>query len=248
MSSTQAAGYWGRLLSMLAPGDWLYRDAHYLVADMEIDARVARRWVPFPLRLASPALASIFTGYFPTNSFGSVYREAGLFLHVEHCGQPALFSPWMIVDDDVALIIGRELLGYPKKLGNINFRIDGDRICGVAERRGTELLRMEGVLGERVANPPPMLGRPHRNVRGSLGLAVPKLIAFTPREEPIEVRRVELAVTVGGSERDPLKELGFGAIRAAYLHRVNIGARGLPLPVSAVSPAWFLRQLFLRSH
>jgi len=248
MATLTTPGYWSRLAAMVAPGDWLYRDAHYLVADMDVDAAAARRWVPSPLRLASPATASIFTAWFPHNSFGSVYREAGLFLHVEHRGVRALFSPWMLVDDDVALIVGRELLGYPKKMGAIEFRIDGDRILGVAERRGSELVRMEGVLGERLVDPPPMLGRPHRNVRGSLGLAIPKVLAFTPREEPVEVRRAELDVRIGGSERDPLHELGFGAVRAAYLHRVNLGASGIPVPVSAVSPAWFLRQLLLRAH
>jgi acetoacetate decarboxylase len=248
MTSTGPLGYWRRLGTMLAPGDFVYRNAHYLVADMAIDARAARRWVPSPLRLLSPARASIFTAYFPTTTFGSVYCEAGLFLHVEHCRTQAVFSPWMLVDDDVALIMGRELLGYPKKLGNITFQIDGDHICGVAQRRGSELLRMEGTLGERVANPPPMLGRPHRNVRSSLGLAVPKLIAFTPHEVPIEVRRADIKVTVSGSERDPLAELGFGEVISAYLHRVNLGGRGVPVPVSGVSPLWFLRQLLLRAR
>src|SRR5215467_12082445 len=85
-------GYWRRLVSMLSPGDWVYRDAHYLVADMAIDAAAAAPW-------------------FPDNTFGSRYCEAGLFLHVRHLGRRAIFSPWMIVDDDVALILGRELLG-----------------------------------------------------------------------------------------------------------------------------------------
>jgi acetoacetate decarboxylase len=241
-------GYWGRLAAMLAPGDWLYRDAHYLVADMEIDAESARRWVPSPLRLSSPARASIFTGWFPVNPFGSVYREAGLFLHVEHGSKRAVFSPWMLVDDDVALILGRELLGYPKKMGTIDFTIDGDRVSGVASRRGAELVRMEGVLCERIDSPPPMLGRPHRNVRSSLGLSIPKVIAFTPREENVETRRAELEVCVGGSERDPLSELCFGRVLAARLHRVNLGAGFLPLPVSGVSPIWFLRQWLLRAH
>src|SRR5262245_41880811 len=154
----------------------------------------------------------------------------------------------MLVDDDVALIFGRELLGYPKKLGKIDFRIEGDRISSVAERRGSELLRMEGELRERVLDPPPMLGRPHRNVRSSLGLARPKVIAFTPREEAIEVRRAELKVDIGRSERDPLAQMGFGAVRAAYLHRVNLAAGGLPLPCGLVSPFSFMKHWLLRSH
>jgi len=244
----ELSSYWGRLVTMLAPGDWLYLNAHYLVADIELDPDAARRFVPKPLKLATPALASVFTGWFPTNTFGSNYHEAGVFLHVEHWGRRALYSPWMLVDDDVALIYGRELLGYPKKLGKIDFRIEGDRVSSVAERRGSVLLRMEGELRERLLDPPPMLGRPHRNVRSSLGLALPKVIAFTPREEAIEVRRAELKVDIGRSERDPLADMGFGAVRAAYLHRVNLAAGGLPLPCGLVSPFSFMRHLLLRSH
>src|SRR5512140_1453834 len=152
--------YWSRLVAMLAPGDWIYRDAHYLLAEMDVDPAAAKRWLPSPLRLASPATATVFTGWFPNNTFGSVYHEAGIFLHVEHLGRPAIFSPWMLVDDDVALITGRELLGYPKKLGEIAWKIDGDAISGVATRRGAELVRMKGTLREEIANPPPVLGRP----------------------------------------------------------------------------------------
>jgi acetoacetate decarboxylase len=227
--------------------EWLYRDAHYFVADMEIDEHVAARWVPRPLKLARPARASLFTAWFPHNTFGSVYREAGLFLHVEHLWTRAVHCPWMLVDDDVALIVGRELLGYPKKMGTIEFELRGDEIRGVASRRGTELLRMEGTLRESVGDPPPMLGRPHRNVRSSLGLALPKLLAFTPKEEAIEVRRVEVKVEVGCSERDPLGELCFGRVLEAYLHRVNLGARGIPIPLP-MSPLGFLRQVLLRAH
>jgi acetoacetate decarboxylase len=237
---------WSRLRAMLTP-EWLYDDAHYLVADMEVDARAVARFVPGPLKLASPPLASIFTAWFPNNSFGSNYREAGVFLHVVHRRKRAVYCPWMIVDDDVALIVGRELLGYPKKLGQIAFDLDGDKIRGVAERRGAELLRMEGTLRERVSDPPPMLGRPHRNVRARVGQVLPTILAFTPREAPIEVRRAELAVSVGSSERDPLAEMGFGRVRAAYLHRVKLGASGIPLPCALVSPLWAMRTLLLRT-
>jgi acetoacetate decarboxylase len=239
---------WSRLRSMAPIGEWLYRDAHYLVAEMEVDAEAARRWVPRPLRVREPATASVFTAYFPWNTFGSVYREAGILIHVEHRGRAAVHSPWMIVDDDVALILGRELLGYPKKLGEISFRAEGDGVEGVARRRGAELVRMRGTLGAALADPPPMLGRPHKNLRCSLGLALPRLVSFTPREQAIEVRSAELAVTIGGSERDPLHELKFGRVRAAYLHRVNLGAGSLPLPGAMVSPLFALRQLLFRVH
>jgi acetoacetate decarboxylase len=245
--ATAAPGYWSRLASIVAPGEWLYRDAHYLAADVEVDPASARRWLPAPLRLAKPGRARVFTGFFPTNSFGSVYREAGVFVDVVHRRTRAIYCPWMIVDDDVALISGRELLGYPKKLGEITWEHTGDRIRGVASRRGHELITMTGTLGDRIAEPPPILGVPHRNVRSSAGVAIPKLIAFTPRERVVEVRHAQLAVTIRGSDRDPLHELGFGSVLGARLHRVDLGGRMPPLPLRPVSPLWFIRNLLIRS-
>ncbi len=158
---------------------------------MEIDPVAARRWVPWPLRPAEPAGALLFIAWFPTTTFGSVYREAGLLLHVKHLGADAVYSPWMIVDDDVALILGRELLGYPKKdRARSTSTSTATAISAVATRRGAELLRMEGTLGERVEGAAADAGPPHRNVRSSLEeLAVPKVIAFTPREQVIEAVR-----------------------------------------------------------
>jgi len=235
------------LREIVAPAGAMYRDAHYLVADMRVDATAAARWVPRPLRVPPLARASLFTAWFPHSSFGSVYREAGLLLHVEHRGRPAVFSPWMLVDDDAALILGREVLGYPKKLGDVRFELAGDDVLGVAARRGTQLVHMEGTLGERVDKPPPMLGRPHRNVRGG-PLSLPHVVAFTPREVAREVRRAHLTVTVGTSERDPLADLGFGPVEAAYLHRVDLLPSFPPVPVGIPSPSWWLRQLLFRAR
>lgn len=248
--TTGSAGPWSRLAALLAPGDWIYRDAHYLVADFELDPRIARTLVPWPLRLASPARAQVFTAYFPHTTFGSVYREAGILLEVVHRGTRAVYSPWMLVDDDVALIAGRELLGYPKKLGDFDWRVGtttGDLIHNVTRRRGHTLIEMTGTLGAAIASPPPMLGRPHRNVRTSLGLALPKVIAFAPRERVVEVREANITVTISGSSRDPLHEMGLGNVLGARLHRVDLGGR-LPIPIGLASPAAMLKQLLLRSR
>jgi acetoacetate decarboxylase len=233
---------------MIAPPDGLlYRDAHYFAVDVEVDAERASRWVPRPLRLSLPAIGTLFTAYFPECSFGSVYREAGVFLHVEHRRTRAVHCPWMMVDDDVALILGRELLGYPKKLGDISFSLEGERIVTRASRRGTTLLAMRGTLGARLDGAPPFLGRPHRNVRSAIGLAIPWLVAFTPDERAREVRRVDdFELRVSGSARDPLHELGVGRVLHARLHRVDVGRGTPPRPVGIVSPRAHLERLLVR--
>jgi acetoacetate decarboxylase len=237
-----------RIRDVIGDDPWLYRDAHYLVAEVELDAKVAGQWVPRPLRLAAPGRATLFTGYFPNTSFGSTYREAGVFFDVVHHHRRAVFSPWMVVDDDVALIVGRELLGYPKKLADIEWALDGDRIRSAARRRGGDLLRMEGTLGARIDAPPPIIGRPHRNLRTAIGIAIPKLVAFTPRERVIEVRHAQLDLHVAGTARDPLHEMGFGRVLACRLHRVDIRGGQVPVPVGVVWPFPLGRHLLVRCH
>lgn len=237
-----------RLRRMVFPGGFLYEDAHYLASEVDLDPRAARRFLPWPLSFGEDPTATVFTGFFPKNTFGSVYHEAGVFFHVRHGRTPVIFCPWMLVDDDVALIVGRELLGYPKKLGEIDWSLSGDGIHGVASRRGSTLITMRGTLGPPVVDAPKILGKPHRNVRASMGLAMPKLVAFTPSETPIEVREASLTLEIGASERDPLCEMGLGKVRRSLLHRVNLRGGGIPVPVHAVSPYWYLTQLLLRGH
>lgn len=204
----------------------LYRGAEYLVAEMRIDPRAAKRWLPASLRLDSD-VAELFTASFTDNAFESIYLEAGLFLRVRHWGRRAIHCPWMVVDDDVALILGRELLGYPKKLAELEWRRDGDRLETRCARRGSELVSMSATLGEPI-EPTPFLGRPHRNL---IGILVPRLVAFTPREAPIEVREAEIRVEVGGGERDPLRELAFGSVIRGRLHRVDVLRGPPPMPL-----------------
>ena len=238
---------WRRLRELAFPDDgWLYRDAHYLVAEVPIGRPdVAASWVPRPLRLAS-RVATVFTAYFPHTTFGSVYREAGLLLHVRHRCRRALFSPWMVVDDDVAMILGRELLGYPKKMARVEWASDAAGVVARADRHGEAILEMRASLGPPSPDPPPILGRPHRNVRSSLGLALPWIVAFTLEEVPIEVRQASLELVIHRNERDPLHALELHPVQDARLHRVNLRRGRGPWPVGIASPLAHARHTLRR--
>lgn len=234
----------GRLLTLADPRRTLYRDAHYFAATVEVDPVAMKPWLPHGIRLAEPASADVFTAFFPDCNYGSVYHEAGLFVHIKAGRRTGLHCPWMILDDDVALILGRELLGYPKKLGEIDWNLDGDTIHAGATRRGSKLITMGGTLGQRIAEPPPILGRPHRNVMGLAGFALPRVVAFTPGERPIEVREVtDFELRLGGSERDPLDQMGLGRVIQARLHRVDLSAGRPPLPLRPLSPLFTMTRL-----
>ncbi|PTU33120.1 acetoacetate decarboxylase family protein [Stenotrophobium rhamnosiphilum] len=225
-------------------GGKLYRNAQYLTAVVEVDEKAMTRWLPSGIKLATPARADLFCAYFPENVYTDAYHEAGLFVHVKAGRGYGIFCPWMILDDDRAMIIGRELLGYPKKLGEIAWDDNGRRIVAKASRRGSSLIEMEAKLGEVLHDAPPILGLPHRNVTGNLGLSLPREVRFTPKEHPIEVRRVDMQLRFNGNANDPLHEMGLGKVVEARLHRVDLSA-GLipPLQIPRVSnPLFLLRQ------
>jgi acetoacetate decarboxylase len=172
----------------------------------------------------------------------------------------AVFCPWMVVTDDVALTVGRELLGYPKKLARIAFDFGsgaaGTEVRAEVERRGRIVLRLRGRIGEQVDDAPPMLGQRALNVRGSIGPFSQRLVTFTPRERIVIAHRataeLELPPPTNNGHarleegRDPVDELGLGAVLGAHLYRVDVRAGWPPRDVRRVGPGFALRGLGAR--
>jgi acetoacetate decarboxylase len=128
--------------------------AEMLVATFRTDAATAREILPRPLSPAREALATAFVARYPETNFGCVYNEGALFLHCEYKKEKGLYCLSMPVDDDMAMISGREQFGFPKKLADkITLSQADDVIAGSVVRKGTEILRMEcrlaGEVGER---------------------------------------------------------------------------------------------------
>jgi acetoacetate decarboxylase len=216
-------------------------------ADVPVDADQVRGWLPAPLRLASPARATVFIADYPETTFGSVYREAAVLLHVRMLGVPMVFCPWMVVDDDRALILGRELLGYPKKLAEIRFAEDGGRVAGSVTRRGVEVMRIEGAIGLPEPSPPPGIGRRAVNLRSLMSFLPGHLLVFRPRETIHACHRVDAQVALRSAPDDPIG-IAAGPAIAATIRTCDIGSSPVALPLRAfpVGPTFALAQLPLR--
>lgn len=230
--------------SMASFGGKLYRNAQYLTAVVEVDDKAMAPWLPSGIKLAQPGRADLFCAFFPDNVYTGAYHEAGLFVHIKVGRRTGIFCPWMILDDDRALIIGRELLGYPKKLGEIAWDDNGQHIVAKATRRGSTLIEMDAKFGEVLHDAPPILGLPHRNITGGLGVSLPREIRFKPNEHPVEVRRMEMQLRFDGTAHDPLHEMGLGQVIEARLHRVDLSA-GLIPPIRIprlTNPLFLMRQ------
>ncbi|MFC1505257.1 acetoacetate decarboxylase family protein [Thermodesulfobacteriota bacterium] len=125
-----------------------FPNAEMLVATFKTDPDVAKKILPKPLTLSPDNLATAFVARYPETNFGCVYNEGALFLISEYRGEKGFYCLSMPVDDDMAMIGGRENFGYPKKMADkITLENNADSVIGSVMRKGTEILRIECRLG-----------------------------------------------------------------------------------------------------
>ncbi|MDH5493540.1 MAG: acetoacetate decarboxylase family protein, partial [Myxococcales bacterium] len=234
-----------------------WREARSISIRVPVDPGVARRWLPPALTPADPACATFFVAEYPEVCFGVPYRESGVLLHARHHGEDVLHCAWMVVDDDTALILGRELLGFPKKLAEIDFELGEDGSARAAiRRRGIEVLRMEA----RAPTPSrgePLLPLPVVNAKGSPSIVPGSLWRMDPKQHIHSAWAAEVTLQIGSSPFDPLDELDAEAEGpgqtlisdiAVPVGRSRGGWRGLRRffgsvrPVGLVSHRWLIER------
>lgn len=194
----------------------LWDNARFLLAEVPMREAEARRILPFGLRPSDPPRATLFIVDYTRTSFSVPYHEAALLVHVRHPLGVGLHCSWMIVDDDTALIYGRELLGYPKKMGTFAFREEGDTVTASVSRRGVRVLSMEGTRGEKHASPAPVFDVKTFNVGGPGGwFLFNPLWMFRAREVIRESCELDVKVSIESSEWDPISGLVSGEVLSA---------------------------------
>jgi acetoacetate decarboxylase len=231
---------------------YIWRNARVLEVDVPIARETAVAWLPKPLEPADPPRAMVFIADYPETTLGLVYREAGILLHARDTAGPARHVSWMVVDDDVALIGGREMLGCPKKMAEISLVESGSGVVGSVRRKGTEIMRIEASIGERESEPAPFFGRRTVNAIGT-PITGTKLLDLPPAEEAIHASRLgEGKLTLTSSEHDPLGDLRVPPASPVRYMTLSFGGGGpqeapaQPL-IGDVEVAWVARTFVLRS-
>jgi acetoacetate decarboxylase len=121
-----------------------FLDAEMLVATFRTDPSIVKEIVPRPLVPTREPLATAFVAKYPKTNFGCVYNEGALFVHCQFKGEKGLYCLSMPVDDDMAMIGGREQFGYPKKIADrITLENNEGKVVGSVMRKGAEILRIE---------------------------------------------------------------------------------------------------------
>ena len=103
-----------------------------------------------------PGLVTLIN-YPPSASFES-YNELVVLVPVQVDGTKGNYVPYIFVTTDEALIAGREIAGFPKKIAQITWEREGTGFRASVTRRGRAILTVEG----KVQGPMPSEGVPGR--------------------------------------------------------------------------------------
>jgi acetoacetate decarboxylase len=118
--------------------------AEMLMVRFRTDPDVVASVLPRPLKAPAEPLGMAFVARYPETNFGLRYNEGALFLDAMYKGERGSYCLAMPVDDDMAMVAGRETYGYPKKIADrITLERSGEHIVGSVVRKETEILRIE---------------------------------------------------------------------------------------------------------
>jgi acetoacetate decarboxylase len=124
-----------------------YLGAEMLSALFRTDPDVVQTILPKPLVPADEPLGWVFVARYPETNFGLSYSEGALFVRAVYKGEPGWYCLALPVDNDMAMVAGRETVGFPKKMAEkITLERTDNYVMGSVVRRGVELVRIEAEL------------------------------------------------------------------------------------------------------
>lgn len=241
----------------------IWRNGRLLQFALAIDRETARAWLPPGLKPPANPLAHFFVGDFQETAFGVAYREAGIWIEATHWGQPVIHCPWCCVTDDSALIWGRELMGFPKKMAEIEIDYDGDEFDVTVVRRGQVLWELRGEIARDtdLDLATRLTPRSVVNLWGMPGTPA-MLVKYDNGAIMKELHPARMDAHIPGGDHDPLGKLGV-INRKGLSGYEMVGDLILPLttrlpywlrtmtrirPVGLSGTLWMLRHYLLRSR
>ncbi|MFX0108984.1 MAG: acetoacetate decarboxylase family protein [Candidatus Hodarchaeota archaeon] len=193
-------------------GGYKLSNASMIIAMFTTTEDAIREIVPPPLEPGPILMASAYVAEFRESNFCPPYNEAAVFLPVQYKGEAGSYCVSMPVDNDLAMIGGREIYGYPKKIAeSISVERTGDTAKGICIRRGIPIIEIEvtltDVMEERSPQGPHFLVKSILDERG-LGVGMkPLLVRQQNRTELQKLEIGEGTVTFHESQYDPLHQI-----------------------------------------
>jgi acetoacetate decarboxylase len=161
-----------------------------------------------------PGLITMLT--YPQTPIIHPFKELVVMVPVRVGNVEGNYVPYIYVTTDEALIPGREIAGFPKKIADVVWERDGDRFRGSATRWGKRILSLEGMItgpmpAEMAAAQSEGARRPSINyklVPGPAGeIEIEEITAVQLEVVPHQVEMGSAQVRCEPSEWDPVSEL-----------------------------------------
>ncbi|WP_066808007.1 acetoacetate decarboxylase [Sphingomonas asaccharolytica] len=114
------------------PGPYRFVDREYLIITYRTDPAVLEKVIPAPLKMTEPIVKYEFINMPDSTGFGH-YCESGQVIPVSFEGEAGSYVHSMYLDDHPPIAGGRELWGFPKKLGNPKLQVDKDALVGTLD-------------------------------------------------------------------------------------------------------------------
>lgn len=124
-----------------------YRDSTMLLVQFQTDPKTLRHLVPDPLTPNKDNNMFVSVGDFLCSGIGRYY-EAHIFTHATFKRRLVNYSVYLVLDNNVALSAGREIWGFPKKLGRLSMTLRDDVVSATVERGGRNLIDVAMQLSE----------------------------------------------------------------------------------------------------
>ena len=117
-----------------ARGPYRFVDREYLIITYRTDPAKLRAVVPAPLEIdeRNPLVKYEFIRMPDSTGFGN-YTESGQVIPVTFRGWSGSYTHCMFLDDEAPIAGGRELWGFPKKLGSPTLRTEADCLLGTLD-------------------------------------------------------------------------------------------------------------------
>ncbi len=114
------------------PGPYRFVDREYLIVSYRTDPEALRKLIPAPLELVEPIVKFEFINMPDSTGFGR-YCESGQVIPVRLGDEIGGFVLSMFLNDHPPIAAGRELWGFPKKLGQPELRVHTDTLMGTLD-------------------------------------------------------------------------------------------------------------------
>ena len=247
--TSKEATFWKNIREKARKHENTWDNARFVLVDVPLDYHEVKRILPWGMKPSDPPMATLFIVDYPKVSFPIVpYHEAAMLIHVSTPLGAGLHCCWMIVDDDTALILGREMLGYPKKMGDFEFDEKDGNIQASVSRRGFKVMDIKAKRGLPQVPKPPVFDIKTFNV-GAMGqfFALNLIWVFRAREVIHESYQADIKLTLNNSGFDPISRLVTGEPQNGRIVVMDIPGDGAYMaPVGFAGPGWFGRTFNMR--